>query len=208
MAVLLELTDVFLKCLLLRCRQCPVKESFADVIDCLFGGMAHIFRIEAIVPEFVHHYFVSWEIVGNIEWSHTEVGWKFCHQFFDSQEKRGFADLVFVSSVLEMAYRADSEYELFSYTSLCTVAKINDPVKCSDDFLAGETHTEEVCSWLFEAVGYNPVGCSVSEAPACSESYDDLVAFKKPFSGAFQRCIGLDEEVFNGVSGECGVVAE
>ena len=74
--------------------------------------MAHIFGIETVVTQFVHHYFVCREVIRRIERIHAQVHGKSCHKVFDSEQKGGFAYLVAVCAVLEMSDWADSEDDL------------------------------------------------------------------------------------------------
>jgi hypothetical protein len=44
-----EYLDVLFKCLMLSGWKSPGKEAFSDIIHCLEGRMAHIFRIKTVV---------------------------------------------------------------------------------------------------------------------------------------------------------------
>ena len=58
-----EGADVFFQAILFVSRESPCGESFPDVVYCLRGRVAHVFSIETVVPELVHHYFVCREII-------------------------------------------------------------------------------------------------------------------------------------------------
>ena len=63
--------------------------------------MQHIVGIETVLPQFVHHDFVSREIGG--------VFREFLLQSVDGKQEGGFAELVAVCSVFPMADRTDGE---------------------------------------------------------------------------------------------------
>ena len=63
--------------------------------------MQHIVGIETVLPQFVHHDFVSWEIGG--------VFREFLLQSVDGKQEGSFAELVTVCSVFPMADRTDGE---------------------------------------------------------------------------------------------------
>ena len=94
----------------------PCEEPFADIIDCLLGRVAHVFGVEAVIAELVHHDFVCREIVGRVSWVHAEVHRTSVEEVVDAKKKSGFSDLVAVGSVLEVAYWADCEDQLLSVT--------------------------------------------------------------------------------------------
>ena len=106
----------------------PCEEPFADIIDCLLGRVAHVLGVEAVIAELVHHDFVCREIVGRVSWVHAEVRRISSEEVIDAKKKSGFADLVAMGSVLEVAYWADSEDQLLSWT------KRGNPRKGFSDF--------------------------------------------------------------------------
>ena len=50
--------DVFFQSGVLVSGEGPVEETFADVVYCLCGRVAHVFGVETVVAKFVHHDFV------------------------------------------------------------------------------------------------------------------------------------------------------
>ena len=89
----------------------PFAESFPDVIGSRFGRMGHIPVVKALVPQIVHHDFVSRKI--------TAVG-KPLPQGMCRHDQRCFAQLVFGESVPQVAYRTDGENNLFILQRLGT----------------------------------------------------------------------------------------
>ena len=144
--------DVFLQNRLFRGGEGPIQEAFADIVHGLCGRMAHVFRVEAVVAKFVHYDLVCREVVSNVERSHAEIGWQSGHEFFDAEQECGFADLVFMGSILEMTDRADGEYELFPGTSFGRTAELDHPVESGDYLVTGEAESQKVRCRLLEAV--------------------------------------------------------
>ena len=112
MAAAAVFADLFLKAGTFIGMEGPSEETFADIIDRLLRRMAHVFRIETVVAQLVHHYFVGWEVVGEVERIHAQVGRESGKKIVDAEQKGLLADLISMSPVLEMADRTDGEDEL------------------------------------------------------------------------------------------------
>ena len=110
-----EFTDVFLETRMLAGGECPCEEAFADVLDGLLGRMAHVFSVEAVVTEFVHHDLVCREIVGTLVRVHAKLFRASVQEIVDAQQEGSLADLVAVCSVLEMADRADCKDDMLAF---------------------------------------------------------------------------------------------
>lgn len=87
MIVAFVLADVLLQHFVLRGRKSPIQEALAYVVDSLFGGMTHVFCIEAIVTEFIHYDFVSWEVVCDIIGIHAQICRKTRKKIVDSEKE-------------------------------------------------------------------------------------------------------------------------
>ena len=200
--------DVFLQDRQVGSRKGPSKETLSDIVHGLRGRMAHVFRIESVVAKLVHDDLVCREIVCNIERSHAQIDRKPCHKLFNAKQQSGLADLVFMGSILEMTDRADCEYELLLDASFSRAAKVDYSLQCRNDFLARQAQTHEVGCRLLEAVRYDALGSPVLETPACSEGYDDLIAFHKMISGCLQGRICVGDELFACLACERCVMTE
>ena len=153
--------------------------------------MAHIFCIEAVVAELVHNYLICREIVS----SHTFALWtvrqsrKSRHHLLNTQEESRLADLVAVCPVLEMADWADCKDKLFGCESgiFCSAhcTEVYDSLQGGSRLLHRQAFAAELRRRPLEAVGDDEVALQVSEAPACSEGYDDLIAFAEMLCSLF-----------------------
>ena len=65
----------------------PSEETFADIIDCLLRRMAHVFCVETVVAELVHHDFIGREVVGEVERIHAQVGREPGKKIVDAEQK-------------------------------------------------------------------------------------------------------------------------
>ena len=79
--------DLFLKAGTFIGMEGPSEEAFADIIDCLLRRMAHVFRIETVVAELVHHDFICREVVGEVERIHAQVGRESGKKIVDAEKK-------------------------------------------------------------------------------------------------------------------------
>ena len=79
--------DLLLKTRVFVRVQSPSEETFADIIDRLLRRMAHVFRIEAVVAQLVHHDFICREVVGEVEWIHAQVGRESGKKIVDAEKK-------------------------------------------------------------------------------------------------------------------------
>ena len=79
--------DLFLKAGTFIGMEGPAEETFADIIDCLLRRMAHVFRIETVVAQLVHHDFIGREVVGEVEWIHAQVGREPGEKIVDAEQK-------------------------------------------------------------------------------------------------------------------------
>ena len=65
----------------------PSEEAFADIIDRLLRRMAHVFGVETVVAQLVHHDFIGREVVGEVEWIHAQVGRESGKKIVDAEKK-------------------------------------------------------------------------------------------------------------------------
>ena len=79
--------DLFLKAGTFIGMEGPSEETFADIIDRLLRRMAHVFRIETVVAQLVHHDFIGREVVGEVEWIHAQVGREPGKKIVDAEQK-------------------------------------------------------------------------------------------------------------------------
>ena len=98
-----ECFSVLFQCRALRLRQCEVAETFPYIIDGLSGRMHHIFRIETVIPQLVHHDFISREIYA--------LPRMVLHHALRRHQQGALTELVSVRPVFQMTYRTHSEDE-------------------------------------------------------------------------------------------------
>lgn len=132
--------------------------------------MQHVLGIKTVVPEFVHDYFESREVVaGNVTPADS----------VDSQKESGLAQLVFMGTVAEMSYRADCEDDTFPGRPIRERVRA---AMCRDIFQQGhgivnaESYSGKLLRISFQTVRYYPVISDVTVAPAGTECYDKPVA--------------------------------
>ena len=172
MAVLPEFSDVFFKNGSFIGRKRPLKESLKNVFCCLRSGVAHVFCIEAIVSKFIHNYLICREIVDVV-----------CNCAVDSEQQCRFAQLISVSTILEMSDPTYGEDELF----LSAAFRFCDLLQQSGYFLNTEPFSLEFRGRMLEAVGNDVPRSDVPVAPACAKGNDHLVAFAE-MSGCNVKC--------------------
>ncbi len=175
-------SDVFFQKRLLGSGESPCEETVADVCDGLGGRMAHVLGVEAVVAQLVQHYLISRKIVRDIIWIHAQIHRTSLQEGLYAEQKGGFAELVSVSPVLEMADRAYCEDELLGDAALNSlsvrrqlIAEDDDFLKCLCDLIDGKSLPNEFCRRSFETVRNNLPRSQIPEAPARSEGYDYLV---------------------------------
>ena len=120
-----------------------VAESFPDIIHCLLRRVQHVFSIEPVVPEFVHHYFVCGKIIAV-----SVIPAYLIH----SQQERAFAQLVFMRPVPEMPYGADREYHFLFRTHTRMFQIRQDFPEISGGFSDSESESFEFPGIPLEAV--------------------------------------------------------
>ena len=79
--------DLFLEAGAFVSMEGPAEETFADIIDRLLRRMAHVFRVETVVAELVHHDFIGREVVGEVERIHAQVGREPGKKIVDAEQK-------------------------------------------------------------------------------------------------------------------------
>ena len=83
--------------------QCEIAESFPYIVYGLLGRVHHVFCIETVVPQLVHHQFVGREVGGVA---------RPCHGGVHGEVESGFGQGVGVGAVREVPDWRDGEYEL------------------------------------------------------------------------------------------------
>ena len=151
----------------------------------LLGRVTHVLSIETVVAELVHDDFICREIV------RTRTA---CDYTVNSKKKGGLAQLVPVRSVLEVAYRADSEYYILNGTCLAASADINNFLQGSHAVFNSQSFSCKFVSRSFQTVGDNHALTDMTEAPAGSQGYYDLVAFPEMFSCLLKSFIGISKK--------------
>ena len=79
--------DLFLETWAFIGMEGPSEETFADIIDRLLRRMAHVFGVETVVAQLVHHDFIGREVVGEVEWIHAQVGREPGKKIVDAEQK-------------------------------------------------------------------------------------------------------------------------
>ena len=157
--------------------------------------MAHVLCIEPVVAQLVHHDFISREVVAS-----------FAPYLFYAKQEGGLAELIAMRSVLEVAYRADSEYDVLSGSGLSVSADAYDLIKSSCGFIKAEPFSAELICRSLKAVGYDEVLFHMPETPACAEGYDYLSTFPEMPSGLFQFFVSMGKKGFSVFTSEGCVV--
>ena len=79
--------DLFLEAGAFGGMEGPSEEAFADIIDRLLRRMAHVFGVETVVAQLVHHDFIGREVVGEVERIHAQVSSESGKKIVDAEKK-------------------------------------------------------------------------------------------------------------------------
>ena len=100
-----QLLSPFLDLQALTLGNCPSHKPAPDVINRLGAGMDHVRGVKTVVPQLVHEYLVSREVVGSLR--------KSAGRLFYREKQDAFTELVPMCSVFEVTDRGDRENEAF-----------------------------------------------------------------------------------------------
>ena len=135
-----------------------LNEFLEDIIHRLIGGMHHVFFIETVVAKLVEEDLVSREIMGVVE---------VLAHLIHRQQQSGFAKLVLVKAVFQVAQGRDGEDELLVGNSLQQIRKQ------LDGLLHREEDPFEVARRKFMTVGNHTSSCFFTINPRGAQADDD-----------------------------------
>ena len=169
-------------------------EPCPEIVHRLFGRVDHIRSVETVVTQLIKHDFVGREIFTTLR----ELG----DDLVQGEQECAFAELVAVSSVLEVADRGDGEDE---FLLRMPGDHIHKQRRCLAD---GKPPAGEFLGVDFQTVRDDLARAGIFIDPGCAEGYDDFRRGLPTARGFLKASVGDIQELIVGAAGEGGVVAE
>ena len=156
--------------------------------------MRHVFPVETVIPQLIHHDFVGREILAAL----PDDG--VLHQRVYGEQQSALAELVEVCPVAQVPDRADGEDEFLPGTAQ------DDAAQDGGDLFQCHLDAFEFRCRALQAVGDH--GAVTQPAEDRAERDERLVAILPEIDGFLQGAVGVFQEFFPAGAGERGVMAE